>query len=392
MRPLFFFTYLLFFTLPIAANNIWDPLLAIVLMVKNEEKAIQVTLQPFLDVGINAYLILDTGSTDNTIQVTQDLFKLHAVKEGYIVEQPFVDFATSRNYALRCAEEKFPNAAFFLMIDAEWIMCNVSELLNFCREHLYSDQDSYLIRGVCEKDDFFVQRLIRPKKGLRYTKKIHEKFNKTTTVKAPSTIYFNLLTTHYGMQKTRDRWLRDLTLLEEEFKNDPKDGHTIYYLGQTYAALGNYDEAIKYFTLYCERALPDEFSFMVHWRLAELYQIQNHWEKALYYYLKAYNIRPTRAEPLINIASYYLTKGQFILSFFFAIQTLDMPYPKDDIFFIVKDIYEYARYDIIAKSAFCIGQYEIGEKALNQALKVRPGDVTLCVVNNAYLERKILHD
>ena len=51
-----------------------DPLLVAVLMVKNEAPVMEMTLQPLVDAGITDYLIYDTGSTDNTIQVTNDFF------------------------------------------------------------------------------------------------------------------------------------------------------------------------------------------------------------------------------------------------------------------------------------------------------------------------------
>ena len=44
-------------------------------VIKNEENFITKTLQPFLDAGIDSYLILDTGSDDNTIFVTEKLFE-----------------------------------------------------------------------------------------------------------------------------------------------------------------------------------------------------------------------------------------------------------------------------------------------------------------------------
>ena len=54
-------------------NVHFDPLIVIVLMVKDEghiereEPVIIETLKPYVDAGIDAYFIFDTGSTDNTI-------------------------------------------------------------------------------------------------------------------------------------------------------------------------------------------------------------------------------------------------------------------------------------------------------------------------------------
>lgn len=387
MKKFLISVFTLFF-LSLSANTP-DPLLVIILMVKNEEAAMQPTLQPFIAAGIQSYLILDTGSTDNTISVTESLFKRHHITQGYVVEQPFIDFATSRNYAFKCAEEKFPNAAFFLMIDAEWIMHNVDRLLRFCLDSINIPINSYLLRINLETSDFFVHRLIRPKKDIWYTGAVHEILNPLSEHKAPHDVFFTLKNTHYGVQKTQERFLRDRILLHKKLEENPHDTHAMYYLGQTYAGLGDYDNAIKYFEMYCSLGGRKEFDFMTHCRLGDLYQYKNNWPKALYYYLEAYNMRPTRAEPLTCIADYYCRHEQFVTSFLFAKKAIEIPYPENDILLIDKNIYEYVRYKILAQSAYSIGEYEVGKLAVNQALKARPNDPDLQNIFNLYLERKL---
>jgi len=55
-------------------NIISDPLLVVVLMVKNEALVIKETLQPFVDGGVTDFLIFDTGSTDGTQKVAQEFY------------------------------------------------------------------------------------------------------------------------------------------------------------------------------------------------------------------------------------------------------------------------------------------------------------------------------
>src|SRR6266436_8173383 len=84
----------------------YDPILIVVLMVKNEETVMRATLQPFIDGGVDSFFIFDTGSTDNTIGVTESFFSEYGIMQGYIAQEPFIDFATSRNRALDLAQEK----------------------------------------------------------------------------------------------------------------------------------------------------------------------------------------------------------------------------------------------------------------------------------------------
>src|SRR5271166_505862 len=131
-----FISILIFFTtqvrtayIPYRNNN--NDLLTVVIMVKDEVNVIIPTLQPFIDAGITNFLVLDTGSTDGTQIKAREYFDQCGFEHAYIVEEPFVDFATSRNRALDIAEQIFTNTTFFLMLDAEWYMHNVEGLLKY---------------------------------------------------------------------------------------------------------------------------------------------------------------------------------------------------------------------------------------------------------------------
>src|SRR5947207_9875299 len=96
----------------------FDPLLVVVLMVKDEGAVMHATLEPFVDAGITSFFIFDTGSADDTIAQTENFFKEKNITSYYIEQEPFINFAVSRNHALERAETKFPNAGFMLFLDA----------------------------------------------------------------------------------------------------------------------------------------------------------------------------------------------------------------------------------------------------------------------------------
>jgi len=371
MRHIFFYLCIavnsLFF-----ANIVCDPLLVVVLMVKNESHVMRSTLQPFADAGIDSYLILDTGSTDDTIAVTEQFFKDHAIKNGAIAEQPFIDFATSRNYALRCAQERFPHSTFLLMLDAEWHLNNVEGLLQFCSEHKSDAQDSYLVRITCPNLDFFTARLIRAHCNVKFVGVVHEVLDRLTYRRVQSDVFFELHTTQYGREKSEKRWLRDRDLLLKEHERNPCDVRTLFYLAQTYHCLEDFENARIYYTKRC--ALPgwNEEDFMAHYRLGQVYEAQNNWDQALHYYMQAYSVRPKRAEPLVKIAQYYLARNKFDLSFLFARQAAEIDYPKDDLLFVEKYLYDYMRHDTLGICSWYTQRYDIGEAAVRQALEVNP--------------------
>jgi len=226
-----------------------DQLLVVVLMVKDEEPVMQKTLQPFLDAKINNYFILDTGSTDKTIEICQELFKKNNVTHGYIASQPFVDFSTSRNYALRAAEKQFPNAVFFFMIDAEWYTHGVPELIQFCKDHA---GDAALAYGLCmnwiqNSCRFIIPQLFRAHKGLEFEGAVHEYLKVYAEQMLPETIYINHEPTIEGINKSILRTNTDWKLLLNDYKKNPSNSRAIFMLAQTYNCRGETNKAIKWY-------------------------------------------------------------------------------------------------------------------------------------------------
>ena len=134
-----------------------------VFMVKDEEHIIKQTLEPYIDGGIKHFFIFDTGSTDKTIEVARAYFQERGITQYGIAQEPFIDFATSRNRGLDLARQKFPTAAFLTMPDAEWYLRNGEKLVEFCKEHAHKNLNvhSYSVRIMNANIDFYTPRLIR---------------------------------------------------------------------------------------------------------------------------------------------------------------------------------------------------------------------------------------
>jgi hypothetical protein len=381
------------------AQSVYDPILVVVLMVKNEETVMRATLQPFIDGGINSFLIFDTGSTDNTIEVTQQFFAEHGVTQGYIEQEPFIDFATSRNRALDLAQEKFPNAAFMVMLDAEWYLNDARALVEFCEKCLERGDMhlSYLMHIINQALDFYVCRLIRCNCGVRFGGVVHEVVLQSSTVKVPDTIYFEYLPEANGIEKSNARYVRDRELLLKEHQKKPWCTRTLFYLARTCEDLGDWQDAYDFYKIRVGMVGWDEEDFIVRHRLAEtikkLVLYGEHgskysWSEAMGYYMQAYQMRPHRAEPLVAIADYYIAINEMAPAFVFARHAAAMAYPEKDILFVEKYIYNYYRYEVLARSAWYLNEFEIGEWAARKAYVAYP-DYKYAQINmNCYASRK----
>ncbi|MBP6892733.1 hypothetical protein KBB68_04115 [Candidatus Babeliales bacterium] len=349
-----------------------DPLLVAVLMVKNEEPVMEMTLQPLVDAGITDFLIYDTGSTDKTIQVTHDFFIKNNLSNFTIEHGEWIDFATSRNKALELTEQHFPNATFMLMLDAEWILHNGKDLLNFCQQQKNNSATLYLIQMKGKTIEFGHGRLIRCKSNIKFVGKVHEIPDIPAQVRIPHHIYFELSPTHYGKEKSKTRWLRDVNLLLEELEENPDNPRIIIYLAQTYFCLQDWQNAINWYEYRTTIQGDAEENYLAYFCLAQVYDASGNTLKMINNYLKAFAIRPHRAEPLIRLAEHYYNVQQYHLCYLFAKYAVTMPYPHSDIALIEKWMYDFARYELLSFTAHMMGDYKLGKQVTLKALEVCP--------------------
>jgi glycosyltransferase involved in cell wall biosynthesis len=361
----------------------YDPILVVVLMVKNEETVMRATLQPFVDGGVNSFFIFDTGSTDNTIAVTEEFFAEHGITQGYIAQEPFVDFATSRNRALDLAQEQFPQAAFMVMLDAEWYLNDARALVEFCELCLLrgDTHSSYLMHIVNQALDNYICRLFRCNYGVRFLGVVHEVVPQALTVKVPDSIYFEYLPESNGIEKTAQRFIRDRELLLKEHISKPWCTRTLFYLARTCEDLGDWQQAYHFYKIRVDMVGWDEEDFIVRYRLAETikklvlrseYGSRYSWSEAMDYYMQAYQMRPHRIEPLVGIADYYVALDQMASAFLFARRAAEMQYPVADVLFVEKYLYNYYRYELLARCAWYINEFTIGAVAARKAYEAYP--------------------
>lgn len=351
-------------------------LLAIVMMVKNEAQAIEQTLSTYVKAGIKHMLVLDTGSTDHTVRTIQEFFKKHAII-GHVYEEPFIDFASSRNRALALAEATFKDSVFFLMPDAEWYLEHADILLKFCEQECNTHHPLYLIRIKLGTMEFTTARLFRAAARNRFQGVVHEVPETPTTQTVPDKVYFQVNASKEGKEKSKQRWHRDVELLLKSHKDHPNNPRTVFYLAQTYECLNELDKAYDYYQLRATLSGWDEENFITLFRLgglAEKIAQKNHdlnWSHAMDYYLKAYALRPHRIEPLVQLADHYWPNN-IPTCYLFIKAAYDKPYPTQDLLFIEKHMYHYTRYEIMSRCAWYMGEYALGEAATKIAIAAQP--------------------
>jgi hypothetical protein len=363
-------------------------------MVKNEEDNIVPTLKPFIASGIKNFLVYDTGSTDNTIPNVKKFFKKYKCR-GVVINDPFIDFASSRDKALDAGDEQFKDCKFMLMIDAEWYVHNPGDLLSFCKQYANHTDSVYYIDVTNGASRFDHARLIRINGDAYFVDVVHEYINQINMIHVPSTVYLSYRPKHNSI----DRWYRDIGLLLKKYQQsknaitsnttpyvwDDKKGRrynlllkydherppgldprTVFYLGQTYDCLNIKSEAIKYYLERSGMVGYLEEAFMALYRIGKLYESED-WDKAAKYYLLAYEKLPTRIEPLVKLAQHYLNPQ---IKYMYAKQACSIPKP-DHGLFLETDLYEYDRWEQLSIGSWYMGTYREGYDATQKVLKIK---------------------
>eukprot|EP00698_Gefionella_okellyi_P016548 TRINITY_DN4740_c0_g1_i2.p1 TRINITY_DN4740_c0_g1~~TRINITY_DN4740_c0_g1_i2.p1 ORF type:complete len:257 (-),score=55.22 TRINITY_DN4740_c0_g1_i2:50-820(-) len=145
-----------------------DSLLCLVMIVKNEGDNIQRVLLSAKDF-IDYYVILDTGSTDDTVAIINQTME---GVPGFVAQEPFVDFATSRNRVIDIANL---SAVYILMMSGSEYLHNGDSLrfyLNLQRNN--PNLSGFRIPISTGSDAYESVRIHRADSAWRYAGRTHE--------------------------------------------------------------------------------------------------------------------------------------------------------------------------------------------------------------------------
>jgi len=355
-------------------------MLGLVMIVKDEEKRIHVTLESVLGF-VDKMFIYDTGSTDKTVEIISNFSKKHNVplvlKQG-----EFINFSVSRNVSLDMAEAD-PDINFILLLDSNDELKNGKELTRIIKHKSSSDIDGFML---CQEwlhsgstyDRYFNTRLIKKGKGWRYMGSVHEWIkpgNSNAKIgKLPDTIRL-FQDRKYDAEKSMNRYTKDRELLLEDIRVNPSDSRAYFYLAQTCSCLGLVEETYYY---YKERSkLKDGFweeVFHSYLRLGDTCKVMNHpWEEQLKWYMKALEVSK-RAEPLIKIAEHYRHIGDNQMAYYFSKFACDLDVP-ECLLFVDRSIYDYKRWHVLGIVAYYCDKYKEGKDACMKAIEARGCDI-----------------
>lgn len=366
--------------------------IALVMMVKNEKLRLEVSFDSVKNFA-DTFIILDTGSTDNTIEICKNYCERNNIRL-FLKEEPFVNFEVSRNVSLDFADEVLTNPKnrqkeerYLLFLDCNDELRNGEALIQFINDYKGKATGFFLKQQWLTHnkiDSYFNIRMAKAHRGWRYKGIVHEYIHtkiREYDVKERLDHIVLFQDRTKDDDKSMKRFKRDKDMLFGEHLKNPTDSRTIFYLAQTCGCLNLANEAYQYYLKRIKFEGYIEEIFHSYLRLGELAMVLQHpWEESQSWFIKAYT-HSSRAEPLVHLTRRYMElntrnekKPDYILAYMYASMACKLAYPIDQVLFVDKKVYNYDRWKVLGHCAFHVQQYKEGKDAIIRALMYEESD------------------
>jgi Glycosyl transferase family 2 len=161
-----------------------------------------------------------------------------------------------------------------------------------------------------------------------------------------------------AMLALQHRWANEPDLLLAKLECNPEDARSVFRLAQHHFDLGDFSNAREWYARRVEMGGDDEEVYYAMYRIAEsMLNLGEPWPDVEDAYLRAWQIRPTRAEPLHAIALRYRNDQRHKFAFLFAESAAKIPLPKEDRISVRADIYAWRATDEQAVCASWVGRH-----------------------------------
>lgn len=273
------------------------------MIVKDEEKVILRCLNSVLPI-IDSYIIVDTGSTDNTKSLIKNFFDEKGI-EGEILDYEFTNFSDSRNFAINSSINK---TDFCFTIDAD-------EILSFesSKEEVKSfleDTDSAIINVSYNGTVYGRKSFFKPEK-FKYIGAVHEVLIPTqenTTEKniLGITTIVNSDGNSWSIGE-KEKYLNHVKIFLQDIDKNGLEPRNVFYLAQSYRDSRDYENALLWYQkrLTLENGFYEELYFSqlmvgyMKWYLGKPI-----WEVA-HEFMACSEYDPLRCEHFTNLKLFY---------------------------------------------------------------------------------------
>lgn len=334
------------------------------MIVRNESKTIKRCLDSVKHL-IDYFVIVDTGSTDETIQIINDWTRKNKI-HGHVLSREWKNFEYNRNEALNLTKlYSFP-IDYILFCDADMEFVNK----RFNKESLR--YDAYYIKQRNQNLEYSNIRLISTKFNWKYKGVTHEYLYEASYTVKPHRLETCYFIDHTDGGCKSDKFERDIKLLSKVVKENPDDARSWFYLGNSYFDVKDYRKAFECYNKRISLNGWEEEVFYSKYKRAlclKNYK-ENEWEDCevinwFYEMLQTYESRPSRLEPLYELLKFCIETERYELGFALCKNKEKLPYPTD-LLFVDKEIHEWRFLALLAHCTLKTGRVEYAQELENK--------------------------
>lgn len=370
------------------------PKFDIVAISRNEEEHIPKmmgSLKDFQDRGGNVY-ILDTGSTDNTVEVAKSLgcivqsvgdkFRItidqelaDKINNKFVVEgeAPVVnagdslfDFASARNHCVSFTELDMVST---MDCDEVFTKLDIDKINQAIDDGYEQFEYSFVFSHDAQGNPVikFRQSKFYNKTKVKWVGIIHEVLQGQAKIAQVGEDVIKL--EHWQNEKTnRSGYLKGLAL---DCYNNPENDRNSHYFAREMSYLGRHKSAIKEFKNHIAMGKWATEASQSMLYIGDCYRNMGDFQEALKWYSTSFE-KEARREPLMRIAEYYYGKGmhkQVIAYGEAALTITQLPFYSNH-----QPYYEHSPHEMLYVSYWYVGDKEKSKEHWQKALKFMPNN------------------
>jgi tetratricopeptide (TPR) repeat protein len=321
--------------------------IGLVMIVKNESHCVTESLEsirPYIDY----YVISDTGSTDNTIEIITEFFEKYNIP-GKIYHDEWSDFGTNRSKVLEHARN---HIQFAWMLDADDLVDKSTNTKQDLEKALEMKYNGFQV-GMIENEDksFFYWRTqifnLRIKwryEGIlhEYPRPVNDNLNDPKLNRRLDG--WRIISRRLGNRNKMgvvEKYKKDAEILLDAVQKNPLNTRNIFYLANSYRDCKEYEKAVFWYQRRADFGGWHEevfFSLYMAGRI-QLFFIKNE-KEGIKFCLKAYQVTKKRAESIHTVVQYMKQKKTYDVALLYNQKIKDITVPEEDGLFIETDIYE----------------------------------------------------
>ena len=336
--------------------------ISVCLIVKNEEKVLKRCLDSVKSFA-DEIIIVDTGSTDNTI----DIAKKYTSKIYNFEWRD--DFSMARNYGL-----KYAKCDYIMWIDADDVIDkkNIKKIINLKQNLKY---ETYMLKYQVAFDnngkptfEYYRERIVKNCDSAKFNGFVHECITPFGRIE-----YTDIVIKNKKIETNREQ-NRNLKLYNKHIKNGNKlNAREMFYYAKELFYNKYYSKAIVIFKKYLKMKnqwWPKSLDSYV--CLSDCYLYKNNLQKSKNTLLECLKIAPPSANLCCKLGYLYVCENNYNYAIFWYKTALVCSFDEKSGSFIEKDYYNFIPYLQLSFCYYNINDYTNFKKYHNLAKKIKP--------------------